>query len=76
MDSAKTAARQCENLLSVGIWHVLYYRLDGICTLAGSAGMGRYTGAEAWWTTCINNNDKGQHKSVSTAMNGYESNEK
>ena len=28
-DSAKTAARQYENLLSVGIWSVLYKRLDG-----------------------------------------------
>ena len=28
-DSAKTAARQYENLLSVGIWCILYQRLDG-----------------------------------------------
>ena len=28
-DSAKTAARQYENILKVGIWCVLYYRLDG-----------------------------------------------
>ena len=28
-DSAKTVARQSENLLSVGIWCVLYYKLDG-----------------------------------------------
>ena len=32
-DSAKTAASQYENLLSVGIWCVLYQRLDGnTCT--------------------------------------------
>ena len=32
-DSAKTATRQFENLLSVEIWCVLYERLDGITSL-------------------------------------------
>ena len=53
-DSPKKAARQYENLLSVGIWCVLYQRLDGTFFMSLSW----------WWTTihrrpkpiqCINN---------------------